>query len=74
MRGIIPDKYIRVKQDEGDPVQVTVENYVKVKTRALKEFGYNNLTEDEVREQVGQVIHGGKLTVIGQFIKGDIVK
>lgn len=70
---IIPSTTIRVKFDGCEPRTIQLEDYVKAKTKALQEFGYPKLTEDEVREQLEKVIHNGTLDVIGQFIKGDIV-
>lgn len=54
-------------QDEKD-------EYIRQKTRDLRDFGYPNLTEDEVREQLEKVLKGEKLNVIGMFIEGDVVK
>lgn len=47
--------------------------YVSQKTKDLKEFGYPNLTREEVAEQYDKVMAGDKeLNVIGMFIKSDV--
>ncbi len=56
---------------EGD---VDTEQYIKSKTRDLRQFGYSTLTEDGVRRQIIAILAGEKLNVIGMFIEGDIVK
>jgi hypothetical protein len=71
---IIPSKTIRIKTGDGEVITVKSEDYVKTATKALREFGYNKLTEDEVREQLGKVLLGGTLDAIGMFIAGDIIK
>lgn len=54
-------------------LKVLKSNYVKLKTKDLKEWGYNSLTEKEVEEQIELILRGeANLTVIGQFCKGDI--
>lgn len=68
---------LRVKLD-GHPIkEVPREAYVKAKTKQLRKFGYRTLTEDEVDKQIdallGQKSLGDGLTVIGMFIKGEIV-
>ncbi len=53
------------------------EEYVKAKTKQLREFGYTNLTTDEVDKQIDALITGktfGKgLTVIGGFMQDEIL-
>lgn len=65
---------IRIKRGD-DVVVVDKYNYIVAKTRQLREFGYGNLSEDEVRLQLDLVLAGKTedLTVIGQFIQDDIV-
>jgi hypothetical protein len=54
-------------------MSVLKSNYVKLKTKDLIEFGYANLTEQEVSEQVDKIIKGDKdLSVIGMFCKDDL--
>jgi hypothetical protein len=52
----------------------TKEKYIKKKLRDLREFGYPNLTEDEVRQQLEKVLNDEPINVIGMFIKSDVVK
>lgn len=57
-----------------EPVKVQVSDYVTAKTKDLKEFGYNNLTEDQVLNSVRRVVNKEKLIdVIDHFISHDIV-
>ena len=65
--------YIRERDSDREGF-VDTEKYVKTKTRALREFGYSSLTQDTVREQIAAVLAGKKLSVIGMFIEGDIIK
>lgn len=47
-------------------------DYIKLKTKDLKEFGYTNLSENEVAEQVEKILKKeGGLSVIGMFCKDD---
>lgn len=47
-------------------------DYIKAKTKDLKEFGYYELTENEVSCQVDKILKGGNLSVIGKFMEDDI--
>jgi hypothetical protein len=54
-------------------MNVLKSNYIKLKTKDLIEFGYTNLTEAEVSEQVDKILSGDpNLSVIGHFCKGDL--
>lgn len=69
-------KTLRVQIDDRPITEVPREAYVKAKTKQLREFGYNDLTEEHVNEQVDAVLEGKKfgagLTVIGVFMEGEI--
>jgi hypothetical protein len=52
--------------------EVDTQVYIIAKTKQLKEFGYSNLTIDEVTEQLKNVYFEKPLNIIGQFIKEDI--
>ena len=56
---------------EGEEVVVAKKDYVAAKTKDLKEFGYNNLTEQEVEVQLDKIMSGEKTDVIGGFIERD---
>lgn len=61
----------KIKMSNGNVVLKS--DYIKLKTKDLIEFGYNNLTEDEVAEQVDKILRkDGDLNVIGMFCKGDL--
>lgn len=51
---------------------VQKKDYIKAKTKMLVEFGYLNLTEKEVSEQLNKIINNEKLSVIGMFMQDDI--
>ena len=59
---------------DGRIVTVTKEKYIKAKTKDLREFGYTNLTEEEVRVQLEKILKGEELDIIGMFMEKDIVK
>jgi len=67
---------IRIR-DAGNIYKVDREDYIKSKHKQMVSFGYGNLTVDQVREQIDAVLAGkefGKgLTVIGEWIKRDVV-
>lgn len=52
-------------------IRCSRQDYVEAKTKDLQDFGYNNLTTQEVDEQLEKVIRKQKLNVIGKFIEGD---
>jgi hypothetical protein len=48
-------------------------DYISLKTKDLIEFGYSQLTEQEVFEQVEKILNGDKdLSVIGLFCEDDL--
>lgn len=67
---------LHVKVD-GKKLFVPRDAYIKSKTKQLKGFGYSNLTEKEVSDQVDALIAGKKigagLTVIGAFMEDEIL-
>ena len=52
--------------------------YVHAKTAQLREFGYDNLTEKEVDEQVDALLQGKVfghgLNVIGKLMEGEVTR
>lgn len=52
-------------------------DYVRAKTKDLREFGYAGLTEKDVDEQIDAILAGKKLgqglTVIGKFMEDEII-
>jgi hypothetical protein len=63
---------IEIKLSNGN--KVLKSNYIRVKTKDLIEFGYTNLTEQEVSEQVNKILNKeDDLSVIGMFCKDDIL-
>lgn len=52
---------------------VNKEDYIRAKTGDLREFGYNDLTEEDVSAQLEAILAGEQLDIIGKFIEKDIV-
>lgn len=50
------------------------EKYVAAKTRQLREFGYTDLTEKTVDEELSALLAGKPLTIIGKFMEGEVLK
>jgi hypothetical protein len=65
-------KYIRVTID-GKEMTVTRKSYAAAKAKQLREFGYNGLTTEDVTEQIDALLAGNKLTVIGMFLKDEVI-
>jgi hypothetical protein len=63
---------------DGTLREVNRADYVRAKTKQLREFGYTDLTEEQVSEQIDALLAGktfGKgLTVIGKFMEGEVVR
>lgn len=53
---------------------VSTKDYITAKTKQLQEFGYEKLTESEVKNELEKIYNNKKLTVIGMFMVEDIVK
>jgi hypothetical protein len=55
--------------------RVSLDDYVRAKTKSLIEFGYTTLTEDEVRNKVMSIVDGEKQKdIIGMYCEDDIVR
>lgn len=60
--------------ERAETIEVSAEKYINAKTKSLQEFGYTNLTETEVENQLKKILNGDKdLDVIGMFMESDIV-
>lgn len=57
----------------GKTVTVSRSAYVKAKTAQLREFGYSDLSESAVSEQIDKILAGQKLDVIGMFMQGEVI-
>ena len=62
------DKYITLNNGKS----YLKEDYIKAKTKDLIDFGYSDLTEETVAEQLEKALKGESLDVIGMFIKSDL--
>ena len=60
-----------IKLSEGKG-EVSKQRYINAKLKVLREFGYTDLEEKTVSEQLEKVINGEELNVIGMFIEDDI--
>lgn len=67
---------LRIRMD-GDEHDVPRKAYVTAKAKQMQEFGYPSVTEDGINEQIEALIakkeFGKGLTVIGMFMKDEIV-
>jgi hypothetical protein len=72
-----PDTDIKVKIN-GKIGYVDINLYVGAKTKQLREFGYNDLKESEVMEQIRAIQQhlelGKGLTVIGMMMKDEVLE
>ena len=71
MKELPEEIQIEVDDKKG---MVNTDKYIKSKTGDLREFGYNDLTETAVREQLLKILNNEELDVIGMFIEKDIIK
>lgn len=75
-RKAVNNMVVRIKTDEGCGL-VDRKKYVHAKWQQMVEFGYTTLTEKTVEEQLDAVlagkVFGTGLTVIGGFIKQEVV-
>ena len=61
-------------EDGTTAAVVSISDYVKAKTKDLQKFGYSTLTEADVADQLEKILLRDKnLTIIGKFMKDDIV-
>lgn len=68
-------EYIKIEHPTTyEEIEVKSSDYVKAKTKDLRAFGYEELTESEVENQLNLVLTGGKVNIIGMFIQKDIVR
>jgi len=58
----------------GTNVTVDRTKYAEVKLKQLREFGYNDLTMQEVESEIDMVLNKKELTVIGIFMQDEIVE
>lgn len=63
-------------QTDTDKGFIERARYAKSKLRALREFGYPDLTDSEIERQIDAVLTGKKfgqgLTVIGMFLENEL--
>lgn len=58
----------------GEERTVLRKDYVRLKTKDLKEFGYSTLTETEVDTALEAALKGEANDVIAMFIKQDLAE
>jgi len=59
---------------DGMKKEVLKSDYIRLKTKDLREFGYSTLTEDEVAASLEKALAGNANDVISMFIDGDLLK
>jgi hypothetical protein len=71
----LPEQISFNKPDSDVWITIASTEYVKLKTKQLREFGYTDLTEDTVATELAKVLDSGEgLTVIGYFINDEVRK
>ena len=66
---------IRIWRDETI-VTVSTADYIRARTKDLIEYGYRDLTEEDLAEQLGFYLayKDSELTVIGLFLDGEVIR
>lgn len=59
--------------DSYETRTVKKKDYIIMKTKQLKEFGYGNLTEQAVEEQLDKLLKGEALTIIEMFMNNEVI-
>ena len=73
LKSDITKKQLNIKIPEWDkPRLVDLDKYISAKTKSLVEFGYKNLSEKTVLNELIAISNSKKVTVIGEFIKDDL--
>lgn len=47
-------------------------DYISAKIKDLQDFGYPNLTEKDITEQLEKILKKEELSVVGMFMQDDI--
>lgn len=55
------------------PGEIDRDAYVAAKTKQLRDFGYGDLTEQQVDEQITRILTGQPLDVIGMMMENEII-
>lgn len=62
--------------NDGEPMELPIRTYAKAKAKALRDFGYPDVTEETVIEQIHAIRDkkkfGKGLTIIGMFVQDEI--
>lgn len=58
---------------EGIRKTVATAAYISAKTKQLREFGYETLTEEGLRKQLIALLAKKPLTVIGMFMESEVI-
>ncbi len=58
---------------EGSMANVPRKAYVTAKTKQLRAFGYPDLTEKSVDDQITAILEGKELDVIGMFMEREVI-
>ena len=69
---LIP-KIIKIKKPNGEVISCHSSDYLNAKMQSLIEFGYENLTLEQVGLQLRKIYNGNDLDVIGLLMLDDIV-
>lgn len=64
---------ILIEVDERKKLVLTTA-YITAKTKQLKEFGYGNLTEWEVKKQLQNILSDKPRNIIGSMMEDEVVR
>ena len=66
-------KIIKIKKPNGEIINCHSIDYIKAKMQSLIDFGYTNLTLEEISLQLKKIYNNEELNVIGLFMIDDII-
>lgn len=58
---------------DGKDLECLASYYIQAKTKQLREFGYTDLSEKNVMQQLLALLNKEELTVIGMFMEGEVL-
>jgi intergrase/recombinase len=68
----LKENKLNFKRDGESVGIVKLNAYCKAKAKDLREFGYNSVTENSIREELNKFAVGEEVSVIGMFMEDDL--
>jgi len=65
---------IKINHPTRGVITASTKDYLFAKLCDLQEFGFKDLTESVLRDQLKKIIKNEKLSVIGKFMEDEIVR